>query len=71
MPISIRIPTPLRKLTQEKDTVHASATTVQGVINDLNRQYPGLQDRLCDEKGDLRKFVNIYLNDEEIGRAHV
>ena len=66
MPIHVRIPTPLRKLTQDKATVEATATTVAGVIADLNRQYPGLQERLCDERGELRRFVNLYLNDEDI-----
>lgn len=66
MAINIRIPTPLRKLTKEKDTVQASGTTVAALVDDLERQYPGLKERLCDEKGELRRFVNIYLNDEDI-----
>lgn len=66
MPVNVRIPTPLRKLTQDKDVVQAAPGTVAGVIDDLNRQFPGLRDRLCDESGELRRFVNIYLNDQDI-----
>lgn len=66
MAIRVRIPTPLRKLTQDKDTVEASGSTVQGVVDHLNATFPGLQERLCDEKGELRRFVNIYLNGEDI-----
>ena len=66
MAINIRIPTPLRKLTQDQDTVQASGATVAALVDDLERQYPGLKERLCDERGELRRFVNIYLNDEDI-----
>lgn len=66
MAINVRIPTPLRKLTQDKETVQATGTTIQGIVDDLQKQYPGLKERLCDEKGELRRFVNIYLNDEDI-----
>ncbi|MCS7049146.1 MAG: MoaD/ThiS family protein [Verrucomicrobiae bacterium] len=66
MPVNVRIPTPLRKLTQDKDVVQAHARTVGEVIEELNRQFPGLRDRLYDERGELRRFVNIYLNDQDI-----
>ncbi len=66
MAVKVRIPTPLRKLTQDKDTVQAAGATVGDIVNDLETQYPGIQERLCDEKGELRRFVNIYLNDEDI-----
>ena len=66
MAVNVRIPTPLRKLTQNKDTVQAAGPTIQSVVDDLERQFPGLKERLCDEKGELRRFVNIYLNDEDI-----
>jgi len=66
MAINVRIPTPLRKLTQERGTVEVTATTIWGLIEDLERQYPGLKERLADEQGELRRFVNIYLNDEDI-----
>jgi molybdopterin synthase sulfur carrier subunit len=66
MAIKVRIPTPLRKLTQDKDTVEATGVDVQAVLNDLESKYPGLKERLCDDRGELRRFVNIYLNDEDI-----
>lgn len=66
MPVNVRIPTPLRKLTKDKDTVQAAGTTIQDIIDSLETQYPGLKERLCDERGELRRFVNVYLNDEDI-----
>jgi molybdopterin converting factor small subunit len=64
MSIKVRIPTPLRTLTQGLDEVDASGATVRAVIEDLEARYPGLRDRLCDDKG-VRRFVNIFLNEEE------
>ena len=66
MPVNVRIPTPLRKLTKDKDTVQAAGGTIQDIIENLETQYPGLKERLCDERGELRRFVNVYLNDEDI-----
>jgi sulfur-carrier protein len=66
MPVNVRIPTPLRKLTKDKDIVQADGTTIQDIIDSLEKQYPGLKERICDEKGELRRFVNVYLNDEDI-----
>jgi sulfur-carrier protein len=66
MPVNVRIPTPLRKLTKDKDTVQATGVTIQDIIDSLEKQYPGLKERLCDERGELRRFVNVYLNDEDI-----
>lgn len=64
--ITVRIPTPLRPLTKGQGEVQAAAATVTEVIDTLNAAHPGLKDRLCDEKGDLRRFVNIYVNEEDI-----
>ncbi len=64
MPIKVQIPTPLRTLTQGKDEVTASGATVRAVIDELEATYPGIKDRLCDDKG-VRRFVNIFLNEEE------
>ena len=66
MPVNVRIPTPLRKLTKEKDTVQATGGTIQDIIDSLEKQYPGLKERLCDERCEVRRFVNVYLNDEDI-----
>jgi molybdopterin synthase sulfur carrier subunit len=65
MPILVHIPTPLRHLSQGKETVEASGATVQEVLDDLGRQYPGITQRLFDGP-QLRRFVNIYLNEEDI-----
>ena len=66
MAINVRIPTPLRKQTLNRETVQVSGASIAQTIDDLERQFPGLKERLCDEKGELRRFVNIYLNDEDI-----
>jgi molybdopterin synthase sulfur carrier subunit len=66
MPVNVRIPTPLRKLTKDRDAVQATGATIQDIIDSLETQYPGLKERLCDERGELRRFVNVYLNDEDI-----
>jgi len=66
MPIKVRIPTPLQKLTQNKPEVDVTAKNVKELLDGLERQYPGIKDRLCDEAGRLRRFVNIYLNEEDI-----
>jgi molybdopterin synthase sulfur carrier subunit len=63
---TVRIPTPLRKLTQGLEEVAASGATVGAIIADLEERYPGLKERLCDDKGQLRRFVNIFANDEDI-----
>lgn len=66
MPTTIRIPTPLRKLTGERETVEAEGATVGALLDALNEDYPGLRERICDEQGNVRRFVNVYVNDEDI-----
>lgn len=66
MAIRVRIPTPLRALTKGTVEVQASGDTVADVVDDLERQFPGLRERLLDDGGELRRFVNIYVNDEDI-----
>ncbi len=66
MPIQIRIPTPLRKLTHDEETVETSADTIAAAITDLESRYPGIQERLVDESGEVRRFVNVYVNEEDI-----
>jgi len=63
---SVRIPTPLRKLTAEKDEVNISAENVSALIEELENQYPGIKARLCDESGEVRRFINLYVNNEDI-----
>jgi len=63
---TVRIPTPLRKLTQGKEEVAAAGKTVGDLIADLEKHYPGIKERLCDERGQVRRFVNIFQNEEDI-----
>lgn len=65
MAVNVRIPTPLRTLTDGKDEVPAEGGTVAEIIEDLEKNHPGIKDRLCDDKG-VRRFVNIYANEEDI-----
>ena len=65
MSITVRIPTPLRTLTSGKEEVHATGSTVADVIVSLETQFPGMRERLLDEKG-VRRFINLYLNDEDV-----
>jgi sulfur-carrier protein len=66
MPVTVRIPTPLRVVTKGNADVQAKGDTVDDLIADLERQFPGLRERLVDESGELRRFVNIYVNQEDI-----
>jgi molybdopterin synthase sulfur carrier subunit len=66
MALTVRIPTPLRSLTKGSAEVQAAGETVGDVLQDLERQFPGIGERLLDETGELRRFVNIYVNDEDI-----
>lgn len=66
MSVKVRIPTPLRKLTKDEAEVEASGATVREVVEDLEARFPGLKERLCDDNGDLRRFVNVYVGEEDI-----
>jgi len=66
MPVTVRIPTPLRSITKGSPEVQARGETVADVVEDLERQFPGLRERLIDEAGDLRRFINVYVNEEDI-----
>jgi len=63
---TIRIPTPLRKLTQGKEEITATGATIGALIASLDSAYPGLKERICDDSGQVRRFVNIFANDEDI-----
>jgi MoaD family protein len=65
MPITVRIPTPLRTLTGGADEVAIEGGTVGELIDNLEKKHPGIKERLLDEKG-VRRFVNIYANEEDI-----
>lgn len=66
MPTKVRIPTPLRKLTHDEDVVEVTAATIGAAIEELQGRYPGIKERLVDEKGEVRRFVNVYVNEEDI-----
>ncbi len=66
MAVLVRIPTPLRAMTKGSAEVQVTAGTVSDLIEDLERQYPGLRDRLVEESGEIRRFINIYVNQEDI-----
>ncbi len=66
MAVIVRVPTPLRRLTDGQGEVEVQASTVREAIEKLEEQYPGFKERLLDENGELRRFVNLYLNDEDI-----
>ena len=66
MAVVVRIPTPLRKMTQNEAEVEAEGNDIDSLIEDLESHYPGIKDRICDDQGEIRRFVNVYLNDEDI-----
>ncbi|MFM7102576.1 MAG: MoaD/ThiS family protein [Verrucomicrobiota bacterium] len=66
MAVKVRIPTPLRKLTNDLDVVEVSPGTVAGAIAELQARFPGIRERLVDGAGEVRRFVNVYVNEEDI-----
>ncbi len=66
MSIVVRIPTPLRKMTNGQAKVEVDAAVLGDLVEKLNSEFPGFKDRLVDEEGELRYFVNIYLNGEDV-----
>ena len=66
MSVKVRIPTPLRKLTKDQTEVEAAGSTIRDVVDDLEKQFPGFKERMCDEQGELRRFVNVYVGEEDI-----
>ena len=63
---TVRIPTPIRRVTTGEDKVTVSGDTLKQIIEAMEEQQPGIKARLCDDKGDLRSFVNIYINGEDV-----
>ena len=67
MSVTVRIPAPLRKVTREREVVTADdGGSLLEMINRLDKEYPGLKERICDESGELRRFVNLYINGEDV-----
>ncbi len=63
---SVFIPSPLRRYTAGQSKVQVSGGTISELIENLERQYPGVKSRLCDESGQIKRYVNVFVNDEEI-----
>jgi molybdopterin synthase sulfur carrier subunit len=66
MSVLIKIPAPLRKLTGEQDRIEGEGSTLGQCIERADHQYPGLTERLLDESGELRRFVNVFVNGEDV-----
>ena len=66
MSIQVRIPSPLRKLTNDEEVVAVEGATIAEILTNLDASFPGLIERICDEQGNVRRFVNIFVNDEDI-----
>jgi molybdopterin synthase sulfur carrier subunit len=66
VPVTVRIPQPLRNLTGNQPTVTGSGTTLQLLVADLEGSFPGIKERVMDESGQIRRFVNIYVNGDDV-----
>jgi len=66
MPIEVQIPTPLRLHADGQDSIDAAGATVKAVLDDVITRYPALKDRLFDESGQPRRFINLFVNDEDV-----
>ena len=66
MAVTVRIPTPLRKFTGDQADVEIDGSTVGEVIDNLEAQHAGMKERMVDESGAIRRFVNVYVNEEDI-----
>jgi molybdopterin synthase sulfur carrier subunit len=66
MSVHVRVPTPLRRFTGGAEEVNANGATVAALVNDLEKNHPGIKERICDEEGKVRRFVNIFVNGDDI-----
>ena len=66
MSVRVRVPTPLRKFTQGADEVSAQGNNIRALVENLEKQFPGIKERICDETGKVRRFVNVYVNGDDI-----
>ena len=66
MAATVRIPTPLRKLTNEQESVEVESATIGAAVEELEGKFPGIKERIVDEEGEIRRFVNVYVNEEDI-----
>lgn len=63
---TVRIPSPLRRYTNGQSKVESSGANINEIIDSLDAQYPGVKARLCDDSGQIKRYVNVFVNDEEI-----
>jgi sulfur-carrier protein len=66
MAIKVLIPTPLQKFTRDQAAIECEGGTISELLNSLEQDFPGIKDRLCDDQGNLRRFINFYVNSEDI-----
>lgn len=66
MAVKVLVPTPLQKLTRDQASVECEGANIAELLNALESNFPGIKARLCDEQGELRRFVNFYVNSEDI-----
>lgn len=66
MSVKVRIPAPLKKLTGNLSEVEAKSKNIAELVEDLEKKFPGMKERLCDETGKIRRFINIYVNEQDI-----
>jgi molybdopterin converting factor small subunit len=66
MSVKVLIPTPLQKFTNDQATIECQAANINDLLESLDRSCPGIKARLCDDQGELRRFINFYVNNEDI-----
>ena len=66
MAVTVRIPTPLQRVTDGRGEVECEGKTVAELLASLEQQHPGVKERICDEQGKVRRFVNIFVNEEDV-----
>lgn len=66
MAVKVLVPTPLQKFTQNEAVIHVEGSNINELIDSLETNYPGIKGRLCDEEGKPRRFLNLYVNSEDI-----
>jgi sulfur-carrier protein len=66
MSVLVRIPTPLRAITKGQGELKSDAASIKELIDQLEQEYSGLRARLCEDDGNIRRFINVYVNEEDI-----
>ncbi len=66
MPVTVKVPTPLRKFTAGSESIEGTGGTVGALVEDLEERHAGIRERICDDQGKVRRFVNLYVNGEDI-----